>query len=343
LASSHYSGVNNHATVSPITPANTEDYFLIPTLACDIGGTRIKLGVVFRGELLAEQIIPSQSGKSLSVDLRRIADGLHAVCQEAGIKAASCCGIGMGFPALINNKTSRVIDQFGKYTDAPDIDLNSWAREALGLPLAMDNDARLALIGEWQHGAGRGCDNLAMVTLGTGIGTAIVTEGRVLRGPHFQAGNLGGHISINTGGRRCYCGNIGCIEAEVGSQYLQDAAEHTSGYSQSSLAGVSEIDYRLVFEHAAADAPVALELRDRAITHWSALCVSLAHSFDVERIILGGGIMVSEDVILPAIRRYVAKYAHTPWGEPLIVSAEHADQMALLGCEWLVEEQLNRQ
>jgi hypothetical protein len=76
------------------------------------------------------------------------------------------------------------------------MDLRAWAREVLGLPLATDNDARMALISEWQHGAGRGCDNVAVITLYTRLGASAVIESRVLRGAHGQAGIMGGHLMV---------------------------------------------------------------------------------------------------------------------------------------------------
>jgi len=74
--------------------------------------------------------------------------------------------------------------------------LVAWAWDKWALPLYVENDARLALLGEWQFGAGRGCENIVMVTLGTGIGSAVLIEGKLLRGKHFQAGNLCGHLTM---------------------------------------------------------------------------------------------------------------------------------------------------
>jgi len=312
------------------------------TLACDVGGTTIKLGFVQDGELVATRSIPAHSQGPLADALPRIREALGELCDEAGVEFAGCRGIGMGFPALVNHDAGRVIDHYGKFTDAPDVDLNGWARDVLGLPLAAENDARLALIGEWRHGAGQSCDNLAIVTLGTGIGTAVITEGHVLRGPNYQAGNLCSHLTINPNGRRCSCGNIGCVEAESGSQYLGAIAGETPGFSESTLAGVSRLDYQQIFEHAKVGDRVAQRMRDHAVGCWAVLCVNLIHAFDVQRIILGGGIMASAEDILPAVRRHVEQHAHTPHHEVDIAEADRPEHMALLGCEWLVQEKLNQ-
>ena len=77
----------------------------------------------------------------------------------------------------------------------------------------IDNDARLAAVGEWKYGAGKDTDNLVVMTIGTGIGTSVIMNGKLLRGKHFQAGCLGGHFSVKYNGSMCTCGNSGCVEA----------------------------------------------------------------------------------------------------------------------------------
>ena len=220
------------------------------------------------------------------------------------------------------------------------IDLRTWSRAELGLPLAIENDARMAVIGEWQAGAGRGSDNVVMMTLGTGLGTAAVIEGRVLRGKHGQAGVLGGHLTLRYGGRACSCDNIGCAEAEASTAFLAELAKTRPDFAASLLAREPVLDFAAVFPHAAAGDPCAAALRDHSLLVWSSLAVNLIHAYDPEVLVLGGGIMASGDVILPAIRDYVARYAHTPWGKVRVVASELGDTAALVAGEWLLQEQL---
>jgi glucokinase len=94
--------------------------------------------------------------------------------------------------------------QLKKYKDAPKLDLAAWARNTFGLPLRIENDARMALMGEHYAGAGCGGANILMMTLGTGIGTAAILDGRLLRGVHGHAGCLGGHLTAKFDGRTCH-------------------------------------------------------------------------------------------------------------------------------------------
>jgi glucokinase len=219
------------------------------------------------------------------------------------------------------------------------VDLRAWARQELGLPLAIENDARMALIGEWRHGAGRGSDDVVMITLGTGLGTSAVVEGRVVRGRHGQAGCLGGHFTVRYGGRACNCGNIGCAEAEASNAFLPTIAAERPDFAGSALSREPLIDYAAVIRHAAAGDVCARALLEHSVSVWGALAVSLVHAYDPEIVILGGGIMASGDAVLPAVRDYVLKHAHTPWGKVRVVASELGDQAALVAAEWLVREQ----
>ncbi len=308
-------------------------------LACDLGGTRTKLGIVCGGQVLAQSIIPSNSNLGLAPLLPVIKTEWQRLLQETDLSLSDCKGIGISFPSLIDPVTGRILDCYGKFEDAMDIDLRAWSRAELGLPLAIENDARMACIGEWRHGAGRNSENLVMVTLGTGLGTGVIMEGRVLRGVHGQAGVLGGHFTMRYGGRACACGNLGCAEAEASSFSLIDLATAHPGFLESPLSNEPHLDFSSVFQNAAAGDACAMALRDHNLMVWSSLAVSLVHAYDPELIIFGGGIMASADVILPAFRNYISRHAHTPWGQVRVEASALGDQAALVAAEWLLEEQ----
>lgn len=307
-------------------------------LAGDFGGTQLKLGVVRDGRVLACATEPSFSHLGLAPRLPVIAATWRRLLQELALGSADCAGISIAFPSLVDNASGRVLVDYGKFSDAPGIDLRAWANGQFGLPLALENDARLALIGEWRAGAGVGCDNLVMITLGTGLGVCAVIEGRLLRGRHGQAGVLGGHITVRDGGRLCACGNRGCAEAEASTSRLREIAAETAGFEHSPLRNADPLDYAAVFRHAAAGDPCAIALREHSLTVWGALAVSLIHLCDPETLILGGGIMAGADVVLPAVSDYVHRHAHTPWGCVQVVASSLGNSAALIGGEWLVAE-----
>lgn len=309
------------------------------TLAADFGGRRIKLGLIQDGTVVAREVLPANADQPLRERLAAVAEGFKTLCAAINIRPGDCDAVGFAFPSIVDTPGARIMDHFGKFDDASALDLRAWARDELGLPLAIDNDARMALIGEWQYGAGRGCRNVAVMTLGTGLGTSAVIEGRVLRGLHGQAGILGGHLTVRYGGRQCICGNIGCAEAEASTWMLNQLAREQANFATSQLTREPLLDYAAVFRLAKAGDPCARELRDHSLRIWSVTAVNLIHAYDPEKLVLCGGIMASADVIVPAVQAYVKRNAHTPWGLVEVVPSALGDEAALLACEWLWQEQ----
>ena len=296
-------------------------------LAVDAGGTRIKIAVVENASVLARATLDAQSGMGLKERLPAITATLHELV-PAGL---TIDGLGMAFPSLTEG--DRVIGGVGKFVDAETLDLAAWTRKEFGVPFAIDNDARLATVGEWVAGVGRGANDLVMVTLGTGIGTGVILDGRVLRGLHGAAGILGGHMTANIGGRACACGNIGCWETEASTAALPEMAEQQIAFEKSILRS-GDLDYAAVFAAAAAGDECATRLRARSLQVWGALAVSLVHAYDPELLIFGGGVLGSGEAVLGSIRRAVDCHA---WPQVRIEVSALGDDAAVIGCEWLLK------
>ena len=310
-------------------------------LAIDLGGTRIKTGVVHEGRVLAHEFIPARSDEGLAARLPDIVDSLNRMATQAGLDPCKADGVGLGFPGIVDRTAGRVLATNAKYDDAAMLDLAAWARANWGLSFHIENDARLAGIAEWRLGAGQGSDNLAVVTLGTGIGTCVITAGQVFRGPHGQAGILGGHFTLDAQGPLCTCGNRGCAESLASNVVLDAQVRAEAGFSSSLLAGEERIDYRKLFAAVRQGDGFSQTISARHLRVWSALCVSLIHAYDLDRVVLGGGVMNNVDIILPAIRDYVHQHAWTPWGKPGVVPCALHEHAALLAAEWLVQEKIN--
>ena len=127
----------------------------------------------------------------------------------------------------------------------------------------------MAAIGEWKYGAGKGCDNLVMMTLGTGLGTCPVVDGKLLKGAHGLAGILGGHFTINYKGAKCTCPNVGCAEIEASTVSLHDMAHKHSEFSTSKLNAYEKIEYAEVFKFAAEGDKCAFDLLEHSLEIWA--------------------------------------------------------------------------
>lgn len=308
------------------------------TIAADLGGTKIKLGVVIDGKIAQQASLAAESGDGLLRQLPQITYEIERLLSSLGLEHRHCNALGLTFPGLVEPKANRVRATYGKWDDAPGIDLGAWANKQFGLPLVMENDTRLALLGEWRAGAGAGCNNLVLVTLGTGLGTATVIEGNLLEGVHGQAGVLGGHFSTNRQGARCTCGNIGCAEAEASTSVLARIAAKHPDFGTSAIRLCSNIDYSAVFELARQGDSCALALKRHGVAVWAQMIVNLIHAYDPERIILGGGIMAGAGDFFDDLKAAILSHAHTPWGQVDIVVGTLGSSAALLGLDALARQ-----
>jgi glucokinase len=281
--------------------------------------------------ILASETLDVENAGSLANLLPGLAESLKRLGGGKLPRVGEVSGVAIGLPVIVDFYRGKALGSNGKYVDADKVDLQSWGRESLRLPLFVENDARMALLGEAYAGAARGFENIVMITLGTGIGGVAMIEGKLLRGKHAQAGCIGGHLPVTLDGRKCTCGAVGCAEAEASGWALPLLAKEWAGIVDSTLCQYEEIGFRELFSEAARGDRIACEIRNHCLRVWATVTVGLVHAYDPEIVILGGGVMKSADTILPYIRSHVHKHAWTPWGKVEVCAAELGSNAALLG------------
>jgi glucokinase len=306
-------------------------------LAIDFGGTHATCGLVEDRTLLASETFDANRASLTSV-LPTIAATFRKLVQRESLVLQDFSGIAAGFAGIVDSRIGRIVGTNAKYEDGPQIDLNAWSLQALGLPMRIENDARMALLGEAFAGAANGFTDVVMMTLGTGIGGVAMIEGKLLRGKHAQAGCLGGHIPVLFTGRTCTCGAIGCAEAEASGWSLPLVVKDWPGIAQSALAKYSNIGFKELFEESARGDGIAVAIRDRCLNVWAVDAVGLVHAYDPEIILIGGGVMKSAKVIIPYVEQYVHKHAWTPWGKVQVRAAALGNNAGLLGAVPLFSE-----
>lgn len=307
-------------------------------LAIDLGGSHATCAVMDDRSIVASEVVATDGTVGLRPVLPEIVNAFHRLLEKNHLKVGDCAGLAFSFCGIVDSRTSKVLSTNQKYDDAQGFDLAAWAQNELGLRLRLENDARMALLGEHYAGAARGFDDVVMTTLGTGIGGAAMISGTLLRGKHAQAGCLGGHIPVLFGGRTCTCGAIGCAEAEASGWSLPLIAKDWPGFAESRLAKEPAVNFESLFRFAADKDPVALAIRDRCLQVWATATVGLIHAYDPEIVIFGGGVMKSADVIIPYVQSYVEKHAWTPWGKVKVRAAEVGNDAGVLGAIPLLSE-----
>lgn len=312
------------------------------TIAIDLGGTVVKIGLLSDGEIVDCVRLPSRLALGLAPNLPKIKEAIDRLLAAWRIDVAALRCIGLAFPGLVDPIHNRVISTNEKYDDACSISLDKWAWENWEVPFCMDNDARLAVAGEWWQGAARGKNNVVMMTIGTGIGTGVVIDGRLLYGQHFQAGSLGGHFVLDYKGRRCSCGNKGCVEALSSSFFLPTIIREHALLSESFKRDADIYDFKRIFRLAQEGNTDALLIRNECMDIWASAIITYIHAYDPEVVILGGGILKSQEVIIPYISKRVDELAWCPSGKVPIVPAILGDDAALFGLEYfMVKQQQN--
>jgi glucokinase len=301
----------------------------VKVLAVDLGGSHCTCALVENKCILASRTVSADGTSNLNSLLPSLTATLTHI--RGDLCNSSLAGVVFSFCGLVDYAHDRILSTNAKYEDGPGLDLVAWCREKLDLPLKMDNDARLSLLGEWYAGAAEGCDDVVMITLGTGIGGAAMSQGRLLRGKHSQAGCLGGHLPVDFEGRACSCGAVGCAEAEASSVSLPAVTRSHPHFSSSTLAAESPITFESLFRHLAQGDRVAQDIADRCLRVWAANIVGLIHAYDPELVLVGGGVMKSAAHILPFLQTYVQRHAWTPWGKVQVAAAKLGNDAALLG------------
>ncbi len=307
-------------------------------IAIDTGGSHAACAIIDECRILAAEHIPVADARCFGTLLPRLAAAATVLLERCGLTARDCRGVGVSFPGIVDPFSGRILSTpKGKYEDSIALDLPEWSRECFHLPLRIENDARMALLGEKHCGTARAFDDIVMLTLGTGVGGAAMMDGRLLRGKHFQA-CLGGHLPVVFDGRACICGSTGCVEAEASTWALPEICRVWPGFAQSGLAREPVLDFAALFRWSAAGDAVAMAIKDRCLQVWACGAVGLVHAYDPELLVLGGAVMKSADQVLPFLDDYVHSHAWTPWGKVQLRQAELGGEAGLLGAVPLLKE-----
>jgi glucokinase len=279
-------------------------------LGIDLGGTKIDVGLVdTSGKVLSRELIPTSKAGPEQV----VAD-IVAAAKKLGIQEKKILCAGVGMAGQIEADTGVV--WFAPNLSWHHFPLGAKLSSALGVPVTVVNDVRAAAWGEWLYGAGKGCDDLVCVFVGTGIGGGIVSGGRMLTGSTNAAGEVG-HITIDLDGPVCSCGNYGCFEAFAGGWAIARNAKEVLSHIEESNShllslvhgNIDEITAKHVFESYRSNDPVACAVIDRAKEALIAGISALINIFNPSRVILGGGIIQHNPDLIESVKKGVPSRA----------------------------------
>jgi glucokinase len=274
--------------------------------------------------------------------LEAIAVRWEAMLASAGLKPDACGAAALALPFLADPVNARVLGDFGKFPGAAEVDFAKWGRERLGLPVALENDLRVALLGESAAGAAKGYDSAVMIALGTGIGCAVLSGGRLFRGARNRAATLMGHSSVKFDGPSGRCGNPGCAEDQASTATLPELARQWPEFPKSRLSQAPVLDYETLFRCADEGDVCSQSLVEHSLRVWATVLLTAVIAYDPAIVVIGGGIMRRQDIILPAFRTHLARHLPGLRSEIQVVAGTLGDEAALIGCERLAAEGIFR-
>lgn len=284
----------------------------------DLGGTNIAAGAMPTDGTreIAMRMAPTRAdeGSAAVVEriVRMIEDVIEQTRAETGAERSDFLGVGIGSPGPLDRARGVIIvtPNLG-WKNFP---LRDEVGSRVNLPASLDNDANCATLGEWWCGAAKGGRNVVGLTIGTGIGGGLILDGKLYHGASDAAGEIG-HTTIDSTGRRCKCGNYGCLEAYAsGPAIAQRACELLKGDGTSILhelvnGDISRITAQTVFEASKRGDPVAIEVvRDTA--HFLGVGIStLINVFNPDTVVVAGGVTQAGAQLFDPLRAEVRRRA----------------------------------
>jgi len=320
------------------------------TVGIDLGGTNIVFGLVTpEGELLHHFSHPTEGHKGPDRAMQNILDGIEKIMETDIGRRIN--GIGLGSPGAIDTEQGLVIECAPNIPDWTGRQIREPIVERFGLPTFVDNDAKMAVIGEAVFGAGAGHRHLFVVTLGTGIGGGVVLNGRIHRGAFFCAGEIG-HATVQIDGRRCVCGKDGHLEAYASATGIVGMArEHLEQGRKSALTRMAQDDpnglsAKMVLDTARAGDELALEVVNLAAHYLGMALAHFAMVFDPEIMIVSGGIALAGDILFKPMNEAYNRYLfYQSIRQAPIVPAKMGFEAGMVGAAAMamIELDLNKQ
>jgi len=274
-----------------VCPAMSSSTF---SIGVDLGGTNLRIAAVdSTGNLLEKITLGTQVSKGRDYVVNEMCEAIESLTSRYQ-KKGTLCGVGIGIPGIIDKRT----DMLRESPNLPgwhDYPVREEISRRLGTDVILENDANAAAFGEAWLGAGKGCDDMCMITLGTGVGGGLVLDGKVWEGMNGMAGEIG-HVTVLPDGHLCPCGNHGCAEQYASAPaVMRMAREEIAAGNAPELARLDagpnvEFSAREVFNLAIQGDKGAQRVYDRMGSALGILISDLVNVLNLRMFVLGGGV-----------------------------------------------------
>lgn len=310
-------------------------------IGIDIGGTDMKIGLVdVHQKLIASVSVPTRAERPAKAVIGEAGERTLALLEKQGIAIDQCVGVGVGAPGTVDRAAGVV--RYSNNIGWENVKLAEELGKYLPLPVRIANDADCAAFGETIAGAGKACQDVVMITLGTGVGGGIILDGEIYEGGGLGGSELG-HMVIVEDGEPCTCGRRGCLEAYVSATALKRDARRAVGRDMqpeeifAAAAGKVSCPQKISGGSKAEEAALK-EVVDLYIRRLGTGIVNIVNIFRPQLVILGGGLCAQEETFLAPIREMLAKncFGGTDGDLPEVAIALLGDEAGMIGAASLI-------
>ena len=293
-------------------------------IGIDLGGTSIKYALVDKaGNSFFEGKLPSFASVSAAKVMEQLIKAATLLKDEAAKQNWTVLGIGLGTPGIVDETNRIVLGGAENIVGWENIDVAS-----------LGNDANLMGLGETKYGAGRGCTHVVFLTVGTGIGGAVIIDGKLFNG-YANRGTELGHVPLIANGERCACGAIGCLEHYASTAAL--TRRFSALAKEQNLSFDTEINGELIVRLYHENFPLAVECMNEHFYYLGRGIAGFVNIFSPQRIVIGGGVAESGSFYLEKIRAVVKKHVIADCAlNTKIVAAELGNKAGLIGAASLI-------
>lgn len=281
-------------------------------IGIDVGGTSIKAGVIGEnGTIFAKESVPTNADRSYQEIIKTMYELSQSVISKANLTKEDIVSVGIGSPGTVNS--AKGIISFSANLHFKNVNVLYEFKKHWNIPLFIGNDANCAALGETLFGSGKGKKNTILVTLGTGVGTGFIIDGKIFEGNNGEGGE-GGHICIRMGGEKCTCGERGCWEAYASATALIRQTTTAMEKNPESLMhkvalDLGKISGRTAFIAYKDGDKAAAKVVKNYVKYVATGLLVIVNIFRPEMIMLGGGISNEGDYFVKMVEKYVVKHA----------------------------------
>lgn len=287
-------------------------------IGIDIGGTNTACGIVDDGcNIIARSKVktnPNGDGVPSYADaLGEIKRAVREACEAAGISPSDAHSIGIGCPGICDSE--RGVVEYASNLGFNNAPVKEDMEREFGIPVFLDNDANAAAFGEFTAGAAKGCKNAVVITLGTGVGSGIIIDGKIYHGMNFAGGEIG-HTVIVMDGLPCSCGRRGCFEAYSSATGLVRMTTQASELNPDSILtriirDEGKVSARTAYNAMRQGDPVGKAVTEQYIKYLACGIANVINTFQPDILCIGGGICNEGDPLMIPLRAAVAEQVYS--------------------------------